>query len=127
MGHWLFPFANRTEMEEARKAANPAVLKQTLTAFKNEMLNEHTWPQAHTQLKEALSAYILKHYPQTSAPGPSYSKSKVATPPGSPSFQAAPAPANGAGGLSLRVMVAVAFENIKCLCMQICVACNAGY
>jgi hypothetical protein len=46
-------------MEEARKAANPAALKQTLTALENEMLNEHTWPQAHTQLKEAWSAYIL--------------------------------------------------------------------
>jgi hypothetical protein len=86
MTHWLLPFANRTEMEKARKAANPAVLKQILTALKNEMLNEHTRPQARTQLKEASSAYILQHYPQTSAPGKSYSKSKVATPLGSPSF-----------------------------------------
>jgi len=95
MTHWLLPFANRTEMEEARKAANPPVLKQALTAFENEMLNEHMWPQARTQLKEAWSAYIMKHYPQTSAVGQSYNKSKVPTPPGSPS---APAPADGASG-----------------------------
>ena len=84
-------------MEEARKAANPPVLKQALTAFENEMLNEHMWPQARTQLKEAWSAYIMKHYqsPQSSATGQSYNKSKVATPPGSPS---GPAPADGAGG-----------------------------
>ena len=84
-------------MEEARKAANPPVLKQALTAFENEMLNKHMLPQARAQLKEAWSAYILKHYPQTSAHGQSYSNSKIATPPGSPSRDAH-APADGAGG-----------------------------
>ena len=84
MTHWLLPFANRTEMEEARKASNPAVLKATLTAFENEMLKEHLWPQARTQLKEAWRAYISKHFAQASVGGPSVNPSKFATPPGSP-------------------------------------------
>ena len=70
-------------MEEARKGATPAVLKETLAAFENEMLKEHLWPQARGQLKEAWSAYISKHFTQSSA-GPSANPSKAATPPGSP-------------------------------------------
>ena len=56
-------------MEEARKGATPAVLKETLVAFENEMLKEHLWPQAHGQLKEAWSArstslnLLLVHLP----------------------------------------------------------------
>ena len=84
MTHWLLPVANRTEMEEARKASDPAVLKATLTAFENEMLKEHLWPQARTQLKEAWRAYISKHFAQASVGGPSVNPSKFATPPGSP-------------------------------------------
>ena len=70
-------------MEEAGKGATPEVLKATLAAFKNEMLKEHLWPQARGQLKEAWSAYISKHFTQSSA-GPSANPSKVGTPPGSP-------------------------------------------
>ena len=43
-------------MEEARKGATPAVLKATSAAFENEILEEHLWPQARVQLKEAWSA-----------------------------------------------------------------------
>ena len=82
MTHWLLPFANRTEMEEARKGSTPAVLKVTLAAFENKMLKEHLWPQAHGQLKEAWIAFIPKHFTQSSA-GPSANLSKVATPLGS--------------------------------------------
>ena len=64
-------------MEEARKGATPVVLKE------NKMLKEHLWPQARGQLKEAWSAYISKHFTQSSA-GPSANPSKVATPQGSP-------------------------------------------
>ncbi len=71
-------------MEEARKASNPAVCKATLTAFKNEVLKEHLWPQAHSQLKEARSAYISKNFAQPSVGGPSVNPSRFATPPGSP-------------------------------------------
>ena len=70
-------------MEEARKGVTPAVFKATLAAFKNEMLKEQLWPQAHSQLKEAYSAYISKHFTQSSA-GPSANPFKVANPPGSP-------------------------------------------
>ena len=70
-------------MEEARKGVTPAVLKATLAAFQNEMLKEHLWPQARGQLKEAWSAYISKHFTQSSA-GPSANPSKVATPQRSP-------------------------------------------
>ena len=70
-------------MEEARKKATPAVLKGTLAAFENEILKEHLWPQARSQLKEAWIAYNSKHFTQSSA-GPSANPSKVATPPGSP-------------------------------------------
>jgi hypothetical protein len=84
MTHLLLPFANRTEMEEARKAANPAVLKATLTTFENEMLEEHTWPQARSQLKEAWGAYIKKNFAQAAVGGQSVNPSKFATPPGSP-------------------------------------------
>ena len=83
MTRWLLPLTNRTELEEARKGATPVVLKETLAAFENEMLKEHLWPQARGQLKEAWSAYISKHFTQSSA-GPSANPSKVATPPGSP-------------------------------------------
>ena len=68
-------------MEEAKKAATPAVLKVTLAAFESEVLKEHFWPQKRSQLKEAWSAYILKHFAQSSA-GPSVNPSKVATLPG---------------------------------------------
>ena len=44
-------------MEEAGNGATPEVLKETLAAFKNEMLKEHLWPQARSQLNEAWSAY----------------------------------------------------------------------
>ena len=73
-------------MEEARKGATPAVLKETLAAFENEMLKEHLWPQARGQLKEAWSAYISKHFTQSSgtSAGPSANPCTVATPPGSP-------------------------------------------
>ena len=70
-------------MEEARNGETLAVLKGTLAAFENEMLKEHLWPQARSQLKEAWIAYISKHFTQASA-GPSANPSKVATPPGSP-------------------------------------------
>ena len=70
-------------MEEARKGATPAVLKETLAAFEKEMLKEHLWPQARGQLKEAWSAYISKHFTQSSA-GPSANPSKVVTPSGLP-------------------------------------------
>ena len=70
-------------MEEARKRATPAVLKATLAAFENKMLKKHLWPQARGQLNEAWSAYISKHFTQSSA-GPSANPSKVATPLGSP-------------------------------------------
>ena len=75
-------------MEEARKRSTPAVLKAELAAFENEMLKEHVWPQARSQLKEAWSAYTSKHFAQSSS-GPSANPSKVATPLGSP---------HGAGG-----------------------------
>ena len=71
-------------MEEARKGATPAVLKVTLAAFENEMLKEHLWPQARSQLNEAWIDYISKHFARSSA-GPSANPSKVATPLGSPS------------------------------------------
>ena len=71
------------EATQARKGATLAVLKGTLAAFENEMLKEHLWPQAHSQLKEAWIAFISKHFTQSSA-GPSGNPSKVATPPGSP-------------------------------------------
>ena len=90
MKHWLLPCANRTEIEGARKGATPAVLKATLAAFENEMLKEHLWPQARGQLKEAWSAYILKHFTQSSA-DPSVNPSKVATP------QLSPCGAGGGG------------------------------
>ena len=67
MTHWLLPFTNRTEMEEARKGGTPAVLKETLAAFKNEMLKEHLWPPARSQFKEVWIAYISKHFTQSSA------------------------------------------------------------
>ena len=62
-----------------------AVLKATLAAFENEMLKEHLWPQALSQLKEAWSPHITKHFAQSS-PGPSDNPSKVATPPGIPDW-----------------------------------------
>ena len=37
MTHWLLPFANRTEMEEARKGVTPAVLNGTLAGVENEI------------------------------------------------------------------------------------------
>ena len=67
MTRWLLPLTNRTELEEARKGATPVVLKETLAAFENEMLKEHLWPQARSQLKEAWIAYISKHFTQSSA------------------------------------------------------------
>ena len=70
-------------MEEARKGATPAVLKATLAAFENEMLKEHLWPQARSQLKEAWIAYISKHFTHSFA-GPSANPSKIASPLGSP-------------------------------------------
>ena len=48
-------------MEEARKGATPVVLTGSLAAFENEMLKEHLWPQARSQLMEAWIAYISKH------------------------------------------------------------------
>ena len=60
------------------KNSSPAVLKATLVAFQNEMLKEHLWPQAHSQLKEAWSTSISKHFAQSSA-GPSANPSKVVT------------------------------------------------
>ena len=62
-------------MEEARKGSTHAVLKANWAALENEMLKEHLWPQAHIQLKEAWSAYISKHFAQTSA-GPSATQCK---------------------------------------------------
>ena len=100
-------------MEEARKGATPAVLNETLAAFENEMLKEHLWPQARSQLKEAWIAYISKHYTQSSA-SPSANPSKVATPPGSPC---------GAGGA--QTVEAVLFENIRWLYTQTSVLCCA--
>ena len=38
-------------MEEARKVSTPPVLQATLAAFKKELLKEHLWPQACSQLK----------------------------------------------------------------------------
>ena len=67
-------------MEEARKAATPTVLKVTLAAVESEMLKEHLWPLARSQLKDAWSAYISKHFAQTSACH-SANPPKVATPP----------------------------------------------
>ena len=83
-------------MEDARKSATPAVLKATLTSFKNEMLTEHTWPQAQGQLKDEWRAYIQKNFVQAGGSGgpvgPSCNPSKLPTPPGSPP------PPSGAGG-----------------------------
>ena len=45
------------------------------------MLKEHLWPHASSQLKAAWSAYLLKHFAQSSA-GPSANPSKVVSPPG---------------------------------------------
>ena len=47
-----------------------------MDAFENEMLKEHLWLQARGQLKEAWSAYISKHFTQSSA-GPSANPSKA--------------------------------------------------
>ena len=71
-------------MEEARKACNPAVHKATLTAFENEMLKEHLWPQARSHFKDAWSAYICMNFAQPSVGGTSVNPSRLATPPGSP-------------------------------------------
>ena len=73
-------------MEEVRKRATLAVLKATSAAFENDMLKEHLWPQARGQLKEAWSAYISKHFTQSSgtSAGPSANPCTVATPPGPP-------------------------------------------
>ena len=73
-------------MEEARKGSTHAVLKANWAALENEMLKEHLWPQARSQLKEAWNpwiAYISNHFTQSSA-GPSANPSKVSTPPGPP-------------------------------------------
>ena len=63
-------------MEEARKGATPAVLKATSAVFEKKILKEHLSPQACGQLKEAWSAYIWKHFTQSS-PGPSANPSNV--------------------------------------------------
>ena len=64
------------------KGSIPAILKAT-AAFEIELLKEHLWPQAHSQLTEAWSAYFSKHFAQSSA-GQSANPSKDATPQGSP-------------------------------------------
>ena len=107
----ISPESSKT-ISQTKTNATPAVLKATLAAFENEMLKEDLWSQltdsqARSQLKEAWSAYISKHFTQSSA-GPSANPSMVATPPGLPS---------GAGGGSA--------ENIKWLYTQTSVLCSA--
>ena len=72
--YWLLSFANGTEMEEARKGSTLAVLKVKsqggfgcLQERNVERALVAHWPQAHSQLKEAWSAYVSKHFAGLSA------------------------------------------------------------
>ena len=57
-------------MQKARKESVPVVLKATFAASKNEKLKERLWPHAHSQLKEAWSAYILRRETENNVRAP---------------------------------------------------------
>ena len=81
-------------MEEASKAFTLAVPNGPEGDFgylSEQMLKEYLWPQAHSQLKEAWSAYIMKNFAESSAgpvlvhlQTPERYRCKVATSQGSP-------------------------------------------